>query len=137
MSNILIAFDIEGCNMPLRLHLKKEDLIEAFKASKKEPIMQIYDGNEDFCYNGKILPTNLFLPFNKKQVRYLNQVGKQIPPDDEKQKNLVEHLKFLSNDKKFPSHLKKDNENRKKYVNLETGEKGTLKELKGEINVTL
>ncbi len=137
MNNILVAFDIEGCNMPLRLHLKKEDLIEAFNARKKEPIMQIYDGNEDFYYKGKRVATNLFLPFNKKQVRYLNQLGKQISPDDEEQKNLFEHLRFLSNDKKFPSHLKKDKENRKKYVHLITGKKGTLQELKGEINVTL
>ena len=130
---ILIGIDAEGFNMPLRLHMNKQDIIDYFKSGGVSPIIPIYEGAEDFKYkDGRNIPTFLLLPLSRNQKNFLNKTDNtQDTPYD----NYRSHLRFLANNDKFPPHLKNSYGKReRKYLNLETGEEATTNKEKGEKN---
>ena len=129
---ILIGIDAEGFNMPLRLHMNTQDIIEYFKARKMRPVIQTYEGAEDFSYrDGRNIPTFLLLPLSKKQKKFLNEKAKD---KNAPYFRYISHLRFLANNDKFPSHLKDTDGKRRErtYINIETGEEGSLDQISGE-----
>ena len=104
---IILGFDIEGLNMPLRIHIPKEYLEEFLKANDMENIIPIYKGNEDFRRLGEIIKTPALIPMSqnvKKQIEdiQINRKGSV------QQAMYLEHLKYLANTttENFPQRLK-------------------------------
>lgn len=152
---VLLGVDIEGFNMPLRLHVNKNDLIDFLKTKNGNSIMRVYDGSDDYIIDNRLLSTNVLFPFSKKQVAYLKS---NSPKGTYYTPNYIEHLNYLANNRNYPEHLKevktieriekKKNKKHKihvetrvrpnvRYVDLESGivyNKGiddTYKEIKG------
>ncbi len=109
-SMALLAFDIEGFNMPLRFHVSKDDLINLIRQNNRECIIPEYQGNEDFILNGEFIPTPILMPILKGQrdiIRNNIALGNNA--------NLWEHFQFLMNGK-FPPHLTNKVETKNKVV---------------------
>lgn len=127
---VLIGIDQEGLNMPIRLHIKKEQLSEALRLYNKETKVPIYEGDKDFVIGNELIPTNILMPVQKKQRKALLERCKNIEDDEEEVVSLLEHLRFLRDQSKYPEHLKEKVNTRKgiirkrperKYYDLETG----------------
>ena len=105
---VLLGFDIQGLNMPLRLHIPKKYLTNFLDSNKIQHIIPIYKGNEDFTKNGEILKTNILIPTSSKQNKLLDQIEIDEQKDIQKSRYIA-HLKYLIDTKtdKFPKHLKK------------------------------
>ena len=126
---VLIAFDIEGFNMPLRFHISRDSLIEILKLNNPSCIIPEYQGHEDFIMNKDIIPSNIIMPLQKRH----NSVIKNHVLNDTENKNFWEHLYFLFNNDKFPSHLQQVTQKSKKqtvstrmpitYTSLTTGKR--------------
>ena len=104
---IILGFDIEGLNMPLRIHIPKDYLKEFLEANEMENIIPIYKGNEDFRKLGNLIKTPVLIPMNpniKKQIQdmQINRKGSI------QQAMYIEHLKYLADASKenFPQRLK-------------------------------
>ncbi len=91
---VLIGIDIEKFNMPLRLHLKKEELEDLNIGEIPE-----YLGSEDF----KDMKTNVFMPLNRRQIKEIITELKKKPDN----KRLL-HLRYLSKKEKKPEHWKRE-----------------------------
>ena len=48
--------------MPVRLHIKKEFLIDILEAYNGKAILPIYEGKKDLDINGEVRPTNIGMP---------------------------------------------------------------------------
>lgn len=108
---VLVAFDIEGFNMPFRLHLSRSTLIDLARTSTNGSLIPEYQGFDDFIINGQLIPSNIMMPIQKKH-RDLIISNSQI---DGNTKNLWEHFYFLMNGK-FPPHLTQPISKSKKNV---------------------
>ena len=141
----LLGFDIQGLNMPLRLHIPK-DMIEDFSREYfKSEFFPLYDGDSDFRYNFKKVSTPLLIGQPEKHRETLREKVSRI----NKEKPLTSNDKFYSHllylaDKEFtsvPDHLKttvvegKKGKKKEKlkyvrnFVSLKTGEVFTEKQL--------
>lgn len=96
----LVAFDIEGFNMPFRLHLNRETLLDLAKASTNSSLIPEYQGFDDFIVNGQLIPANIIMPIQKKHRDVIIANSQKEGAN----KNLWEHFYFLMNGK-FPQHL--------------------------------
>ncbi len=122
---LLLSFDIEGFNMPLRFHISKDSLIDLCKQYNSNCIIPEYQGSEDFFVDGDYIPTQILMPILKNHrpiIRDHISSGENT--------NFWEHLQFLMNGK-FPPHLTKkvntknkvvQERNPRTYVSLITGE---------------
>lgn len=102
---ILIGIDFEGFNMPIRLHIKKDLLIDVLRMYNGETKIPIYEGDTDFVKNNTLLPTNLLMPIQRRHKQVINSKN-QEENEDSKNKPLLEHLRFISDSRKYPEHLK-------------------------------
>ena len=90
--------DIEGLNFPLRQHLKKSTLIEFLEDFGTDKYVPIYKNSEAFDN----IPTNLLLPFTKRQTTFLKNCKKQnFDGFTDKAKKFLEHSLTLINSKNF------------------------------------
>lgn len=122
---MLIGIDYEGMNMPVRLHIEK-DLIEEFLKCRGENLeLPIYEGAEDFTYNGKVIPTQILMPVSNKYKKQLNKCLEN-PNISENKKRFLEHLKYIKDNSKYPEHLKNRD---KRFIDIKTG-----KEIKQKTN---
>lgn len=114
----LIGIDYEGMNMPVRLHIEKNFIKEFLKCRGEQPILPVYQGAEDFTYNGKVIPTQILMPASNKYKKQINKYleDENMPGD---KKRFLQHLKYLKDHNKFPEHLKN---NPKRMINIQTGE---------------
>lgn len=96
----LVAFDIEGFNMPFRFHINKDSLINIVKANNLTALIPEYQGGEDFVINNEVVPTNILMPIQKRHKNAIIQNA----TNDAENKNFWEHIYFLMNGK-FPKHL--------------------------------
>ena len=120
---VLIGFDIEGLNMPLRLHINKKYLKQFLNENEMENKMPIYKGNQDFTVYGNNISTPLLMTLDNKRISKLKnyKVDFQKEPDIAR---YIEHCKYLINtsNQNFPKHLKKiktigkGKKEKKKYV---------------------
>lgn len=104
---IILGFDIEGLNMPLRIHIPKDYLKEFLEANEMQNIVPIYKGNEDFMKLGESMKTPALIPMSpnvKRQIKdmEINRKGSV------QQAMYLEHLKYLANTttENFPQRLK-------------------------------
>ena len=118
--NILIGIDIEGLNMPLRLHMDPKEIVKTLIDAGRESIIPKYQGTRDFeQIDGKIIPTNVLMPLQEKQVKSIKQALKKTNNNKKNNKSnsinrnirtnpdipFFEHMIFLSNNKKMPKHF--------------------------------
>lgn len=124
-STILVGVDYPGFNMPLRLHIKREDLIHYLKEIKGDTIIPMYVGENDFEYHQKRITTKILMPLEDKRQAYLIQKVKEVNPVDLKYQ-YIQHLGSLV--------TKKNKRTKKiqieKWIDMENGQKGKM--MKGE-----
>lgn len=114
---LLIGIDYEGMNMPVRLHIER-NLIKDFLNCRKEKMeLPVYEGAEDFKYNGNIIPTQILMPVSNKYKKCINEClkNRKLPADQEK---MLYHLRYIKDHNKYPEHLKNRPE---RVVNIQTG----------------
>ena len=102
---IALGIDLDGFNMPIRLHFSKESLMKFIKENTGDVFFRLYEGNDDFIFNGRNYGTHILMPSTKAHARFLKR--KSLEEADPKTRNLIEHLLFLSDKKEYPEHLKK------------------------------
>lgn len=118
-----VTFDLEGLNMPLRLHIYQSELTDFLKKYTGEPIIPLYKGANDMTIYGHYISSAVFAPTSKKQNSFVTEQlanPSKLPPDIA---NFLKHLKFLKDSTKLPITLKNESPNKPNAVNLETGEK--------------
>jgi hypothetical protein len=102
----LLAFDVEGFNLPFRFHVEKESLLDLLRVVSGNSIIPEYQGHEDFVFNvdGKnaVIPGNIIMPILKKHKPIIK--SKANSNEDIENKNFWEHLYYLSTGS-FPKHL--------------------------------
>lgn len=131
---VLIGADIEGLNMPLRLHIKKDIIKKYIKDSQENTLIPVYAGKEDFVVGRRYLATYALAPLDKEQIQKIQQANQEIRKTDYRAKT-IRHLNFLTNTQNFPEHLQQERTVIKKgkpktkfertieFLDLETGEK--------------
>ena len=101
---VLIGADIEGLNMPLRLHIEKDIITKYIRASQGNSLIPIYSGKDDFKIGGKNLGTYALAPLNQEQIKKIQQASQRTRETDYRAK-FIKHLNFLTNTQNFPEHL--------------------------------
>ena len=123
---VLVAFDVEGFNMPFRFHIPKSELIDIIKLNNPNCLIPEYQGNEDFIVNNELVPANIIMPIQKRSKEtIINNAN-----NSNTNRNFWEHIYFLQNSDKFPKHLTVPNKNGKGtsripiiYTSLLTGKR--------------
>lgn len=132
---VLLGFDIEGLNMPLRLHITQKYLKEFLNQNGLENKMPIYQGDEDFTIYGSRINVPLLMPLDNKRISKLKNTNVDFQRDTD-MAQYIEHCKYLINtsNENYPKHLKKlriigkgKKEKRKyiipeEYIDIETKE---------------
>lgn len=126
-SMVLVAFDVQGFNMPFRFHIGKDLLQDLAQSNNPNCLVPEYQGADDFIVNSEIIPSNIIMPIPKRHKKIIMENATSDCPN----KNLWEHFYFLMNGK-FPSHLMETVQKGKNksissrlpihYTNLKTGE---------------
>lgn len=132
---ILIGIDVAGLNMPVRLHIEKEVVLEFLKANQETTIISLYEGDRDFYSRnlGKTISTPILMPLCKRQKEGVTSLLETMN-QTHSSRNFIEHIAFLADPTKYPDHLKEEYVSRKKgkskiqkrkpnkkYVDLVTG----------------
>lgn len=131
---VLLSADIDGLNMPLRLHISR-DLIKEYAMNNQEnTIVPLYSGKNDFVINGRYIGTHILMPLTQNQKDAIKQATNNVKEEDCRYK-FIKHLDFLADGQKFPEHLQQKRVTKKKgkqkikfekvvqYVDLNTGKK--------------
>jgi len=121
---ILIAMDIQGLNMPIRLHVPKSKVIEFMKSNGYGDYFPVYQGASDF-QRGRTHYDNIGTPLlMPTSPQYSAKVKSALENVDggSKQYHFLKHLESLI-DGDFPEHLKD--------VEIET-KKITIQQRKGK-----
>lgn len=100
--NILLAVDLKGLNMPVRLHIKKSIVENFLKANQNTTKIPIYEGSSDLQFEGTFISTNVLMPACKKQKKAIKEA---MANKTHYRRNLIEHL-YSSINGDFPEHLK-------------------------------
>ena len=123
---ILLALDINGLNMPVRLHIPKSKLMEFIKANNCSEFFPIYQGESDFVkkrYAGKTISTPILMPTTEN---YKQKIGKALERENEDSNyyKFLKHLEALTIPGAIPDHLK-DTITEKKKSKKTKGKKGS------------
>lgn len=129
---LLIGIDYEGYNMPVKLHMHKERVIQILREAELDPIIPFYEGNEDFKISGNMLKNHIIMKLTKEQEHEIIRLATDTSNKRTTQMiNFIEHLNFLRSADKYPKHLAKPIVKKgnvvfarplRKYINLETNE---------------
>ena len=131
---VLLVADINGLNMPLRLHIEREKVKEFAIKNQENSIVPIYSGITDFNINGRIISTHILMPLTQNQKELIKQASSNVRDGDYRYK-FIKHLEYLADWQEYPEHLQKKRETKKKgktkikyekikeYIDLETGKK--------------
>lgn len=103
---ILLGVDIPGMNMPLRLHIQKDIVLDVLNSVQKgKTSIQQYRGHNDFKYaDGKVIPAIAYLPLSEEKKNILAENEKKSNPKDKYIKT-VQHLNYISGNGKMPKHI--------------------------------
>lgn len=118
---ILVGIDFPRYNMPVRLHLDRERLVNLVKIGLGSNKIPVYRGHEDFervKLDGRRrrMGTQILMPIQKEQRKALEEaVNTQT---DNPNYKLIAHLNWLAYPNRVPEHLKNQSE---REVDLETG----------------
>jgi len=131
---VLLVADINGLNMPLRLHIEREKVKDFAIKNQGNSIIPIYSGITDFNINGRIISTHILMPLTQNQKELIKQASTNVKDGDYRYK-FIKHLEYLADCQKYPEHLQKKKITKKKgktkikfekikeYIDLETGKK--------------
>lgn len=104
---VLLGIDVEGFNMPVRLHIDKELVLDFLKANQGSTVIPIYEGSKDFDWMGKKISAPVLMPICPKQKegskKLLEQKNGSVVT-----RNFIEHIGFLVDSREYPEHLKED-----------------------------
>ena len=125
---LVLAGDLQGLNLPVRLHIDKNmvrDFLQAYKGDTKIPI---YDGNEDFRVFGRQISTQFLIPVGPDKAEKIKELSKAFEEGGDR-RNLLEHVAFICGDEAYPEHLRvKPNKKKKskkkpatRYIDLKDG----------------
>lgn len=103
---ILLGVDIEGLNMPLRLHISRKMLLQFLQERQKDFIVPIYSGYEDFKLNGRRISTQIMMPLTNKQKKEIEEISSKTA-EDNRLYGFIKHMNFLANALYYPEHLKR------------------------------
>ena len=129
---VLLVADINGLNMPLRLHIERQKVKEFAIKNQENSMVPIYSGITDFNINGRIISTHILMPLTQNQKELIKQASSNVKAGDYRYK-FIKHLEYLADWQKYPEHLQKKKETKKKgktkikyekireYIDLETG----------------
>ena len=106
-NNNLLLFGIDGkFSFPAFIHMRYNDLARFYFGYNKTEKVPIYLGHNDFKNHfGVRLAPQIITPVSDKQIQEIKKLSKKkgLRDDD---KNLYQHLYFLSNNNYSPEHFK-------------------------------
>ncbi len=110
---LLLGFDVVGMNMPLRLHINKDIVVDVLNGAKSEEAeIPKYFGADDFMLTkDMIMTTRMYLPVSKEKHAILKENFKRVNPRDKYGKT-IKHLYYIAEGGKAPHHIL---EERKRY----------------------
>ena len=117
---IQLGFDLEGFNMPIRLHHGLENMRECIKGYTGKDEIPLYQGNEDWTVKDQVgqtirLTTQVFLPTRKEDRKKIKQMAESVKEED-RVYNFLTHLNWMAN-RVTPARF-----TRSKVVSLDSGE---------------
>lgn len=114
---VLIAVDVPGLNMPLRLHIRRELLEDFLRANQKTTKIPLYQGEKEFYKKGrktKFITTPLLMPLSQKIANRFKKFASSLP-ETHPYYNFAQHLAYLADGcKSMPKHLKDNPTSKKK-----------------------
>ena len=103
---MLLGVDIEGLNMPLRLHINTK-ILKGFLEERQQGYMfPIYNGYDDFKLGGKRISTKIMMPLTNKQKKEIEEISSETT-EDNRLYGFIKHINFLANALYYPEHLKR------------------------------
>lgn len=122
-----------GLSFPIRIHAKRDVLIDFLKTINGSAIVPIYTGANDFKDgNGYSIPCHVVTPITEKHKNILKKASKNIK--NYKNPKFISHLAFID-EKHTPEHMRISIKNEhgkdkkifvKEYVDLESGKIFTI-----------
>lgn len=115
---ILLGVDMKGLNMPFRLHMNKQDVLEIIKGAQNgNTLFPVYNSAEDFNRSEKKpFSTHILVPVPKEKELKLKQICSKLTKQ-ERYGKAIKHLYYLASDTEMPEHMKKHS--KKTYIDLE------------------
>ena len=100
------AFDVNGMNMPLRLHTPKEMILDVLNGVQKgNTKLREYKGDNDFKFgDGKVISTIIYLPLSDEKKKILSDNEKRSNPKDKYMKT-IQHLNYIGGNGRMPKYL--------------------------------
>jgi len=127
--NILLGFDVDGLNMPVRLHMPLEKVRAFFRNFDKTYNIPNYVGNEDMEVWDKNMGASILMPLSPKHRKQVISFVKAMNPKG-RYYNFAKHIQCMQYENNLARiqrwkgiNSKKDE---RKYTNLLTGEETTL-----------
>lgn len=132
--NILLGFDMEGLNMPVRLHMPLDMVRDFFKNFNKSYNIPNYIGNEDFAlrdnedydYEDKgNMGISILMPLSPKHRKELIKYVKENITPKNTYYNFAKHIQCMQYDNSLNRIQRWKNingRNERSYTNLLTGE---------------
>lgn len=130
---LLIGFDLEGFNMPVRLHVERNKLLRMMHNFKKDTLLPLYQGQYDFSDGLWIMKSHILYNVDKDYKKEL-KVKSQEYADEGRNGRAISHLLFIADNKKIPPHFREKVPNSnstaqvKRFVNINTQERYVLKQ---------
>jgi len=121
-----ISFDIEGLNMPLRLHVYQSELIAFLTEYTGKPVIPLYKGASDMKIYGQYISSAILAPSSKKQNSFITEQLANPTKLSPSIVNFLKHLKFLKDNSKLPPSIKNESPNTPNTINLVTGERSYI-----------
>lgn len=89
---VLIAIDIPGLNMPLRVHYELEKLRTLMKEYLETEEVPLYIGSEDFNLYGKNFGTQLMIPVTSQKATMIKNASKKLSDLPQDALNCQKHI---------------------------------------------
>lgn len=116
---VLIGIDYPGFNLPLKLHMRKKNIMQFFDETKSDAIIPIYEGEKDMMYKGRRLTTKIYMPLTEQRESEIIAKNKTINVVDLKY-NYIRHLGNLVSKKSKKISKMYTHE----YIDLNTMQRG-------------
>ena len=116
---VLIGIDYPGFNLPLKLHMRKKNIMQFFGETKRKAVIPIYEGEEDMMYKGRRLTTKIYMPLTEQRESEIIAKNKTINVVDLKY-NYIRHLGNLVSKKSKKISKMYTHE----YIDLNTMQRG-------------
>ena len=130
---LLIGFDLEGFNMPVRLHVERDKLLRMMHNFKKDTILPLYQGQYDFSDGLWIMKSHILYNVDKDYKKELKAKSQEYA-DEGRNGRAISHLLFIADNKKIPPHFREKVPNSnstaqvKRFVDINTQERYVLKQ---------